>query len=166
MGNKNIIAIIAFSMLVACKSAPTYTTVQQLNSCATDFTCKEKLSKNSALEYKIAEYGNSTATITANEESMVVEITRDRIVDKNIQDASYREHFLIEMANPDKTIGVSAIRKFIFGKFCFCKGEAGYFEVKDFEVIYDSNGKVGRYTIIYSVPESRIQKQKIQFELK
>jgi hypothetical protein len=166
MGNKNIIAIIAFSMLVACKSVPTYTTVQQLNSCATDFSCKEKLSKNSAVVYTVAEYGNSTATITENEESMVVEITRDRIVDKNIQDASYREHFLIEMANPEKTIGVSAVRKFIFGKFCFCKGEAGYFEVKDFEVIYDSNGKVGRYTIIYSVPESRIQKQKIQFELK
>ncbi len=166
MVNKLTIAITVFSMLVACKSAPSYSTVQQINSCATDFSCTEKLSKDSAIEYKIAEYGNSMATIVSSEESLVVEITRDRIVDKNIQDSSYREHFLIEMANPNKTIGVSAVRKFIFGKFCFCKGEAGYFEVKDFEVIYDSNGKVGRYTIIYSVPESRIQKQKIQFELK
>ncbi|WP_298142799.1 hypothetical protein [Flavobacterium sp.] len=166
MANKTILAFTAVCLLFACKSAPSYSKVNPLTNCAVDFKCSETLHKNASLEFKMAEYGNATATIVEQQESLVVELTKDKIVEKGIQDANYREHFLIQLADPKKTVGVSAVQKFVFGKFCYCKGEAGYFEVTDFEVSYTSNGKVGRYVITYSVPNSKIQKQKIEFELR
>ena len=57
-----------------------------------------------------------------------------KTVKGNLQDAGYREEIIFELDNFDPIkLGSSSLQKtkMLFGRFCFCRGQTGYYKVTE-----------------------------------
>ena len=58
-----------------------------------------------------------------------------KMLQKDLQDANYREEVIFEIKNSDTNLILSGeelqTTKMLFGRFCYCKGQTGYYLVED-----------------------------------
>ena len=71
-----------------------------------------------------------------------------RNVPEGLQDGSYREEVVFEVNNSISSVHLQNIElgqlKMLYGRHCFCKGYAGYFFIKEGNLIMSQkNGVVG-----------------------
>lgn len=124
-------------------------------SCNTPKTAMIKTSEpiKSEIESVCPEDGNCTVTLLRNKSMVlqrdgtgylhyvleetpgysVIHFEYIRKTDPNLQDAGYREEILFEIPNDTERISLFdkdlAQVKMLFGRHCFCRGQAGYFQV-------------------------------------
>lgn len=122
--------------LFSCKSKKQVITepvISVTSECPKDGNCFVKLNAHKAIEIKTDEFGRLYYTLTDDETKSVYQYTYNRKVKGNLQDANYREEVIFEVSNQDNislTNEALSQQKLLFGRFCYCKGQTGYYAVK------------------------------------
>ena len=106
----------------------------QSTFCPSDGKCTTILIENKSLNIKMDETGASYYELTDNSKTSVIKFEYNKTVDTTLQDNSYREEVLFEIPNQFYKINLENNElesvKMLFGKHCFCRGQAGIYAVK------------------------------------
>ena len=146
MSKKIALIFVLFSLLSCkCKKATTQATATITSECPKDGTCTIQLSKNKSMVVKQDEFGSVFYTLEESTSKSVVQYTYKRTVKGDIQDANYREEVVFEIDNKSENLHVSDAalenNQLLFGRFCFCRGQTGYYKINQGNLTVN-NGKV------------------------
>jgi hypothetical protein len=130
---KKLLLISCF-LLLSCASKKTNPEIAMLNGeCPKSAECKIELLKNKSMVVKSDAFGGTFYELEDNTMKSVVKYTYSKIVKGNVQDAGYREEIVFEINNGSYNLTQSgeALQntKMLFGRFCFCRGQTGYYKV-------------------------------------
>ena len=139
---KYLLILLIASLFITCKpnklimsERSTELKANSLKSfCPEDGKCSIRIEKNQELIIKSDEFGKLYYQTIANEETSIVIYEYERNVPDGLQDGSHREEIIFEIKNSSQKLqlkdsNLSQI-KMIYGRHCFCKGQAGYYFVK------------------------------------
>ena len=102
--------------------------------CPENGNCSIQIFKNKSLNVKADEFGSIYYQMLDNPNTSIIQYEYKRTVEKGLQDGQHREEILFEINNADKVISLTDSKlqdtKMLFGRHCFCKGQAGYFKVE------------------------------------
>ena len=124
-------------LLISCCSKKT-SIVESVNSklvsmCPKDGTCTITIYPNEKLEILTDETGAIYYKKIADNNSSVFHFQYSRTVEEGIQDGQYQEEVIFDYSNDDLSLNLTDLSlqksKMLFGRHCFCKGQAGYFLV-------------------------------------
>ena len=138
---KKILLTALFTSFIFCTPKKTALAVDSTlkntiadTNCPKDGNCTVEVLKNKKLVVKTDDLGGTYfATIDDNQFS-VIKYTYQRTVEKGLQDGHYNEEIIFEIKNNSDAISLTNQNlqetKMLFGRHCYCKGQAGYFKVK------------------------------------
>ena len=116
-----------------CRKAEAQPKVSVMSKCPKDGTCSIKFLKNKSMIVKQDEFGSVFYTLEESTSKSVVQYTYKRKVKGDLQDANYREEIIFEMDNKSKNLHISDAalenKQLLFGRFCFCRGQTGYYKI-------------------------------------
>ena len=128
--------------------------------CPQDGVCTIEVLKNKSLVVKTDDFGSTYFQMTDNEETSVIHYQYNRTVEEGLQDGQHREEVLFEINNSATELKLSNSElqstKMLFGRHCFCKGQAGYFNVENGSLILQKKNDVITFELdfkIYKVPQ-------------
>jgi hypothetical protein len=128
--NMRKIILLSTLMLLSCGAKKSTAKVAALTSeCPKDGTCAVEIFENKSIAVKKDELGSLYYTIEDASATRVAKYTYTRKVKGEIQDAGYREEVIIELKNGDATASPNPSPPLLFGRFCFCKGQTGYYNI-------------------------------------
>lgn len=142
---KKIIALLILSTAISCSSnksnnntnASTFATNLQ-STCPKDGFCKVELIKNKTLNIKEDTIGALYYQLEDSNDFSIIKYQYIRKVEKGLQDAEYKEEVIFEIANTTSELNLTnnelKSAKMLFGRHCFCKGQAGYFKINEGEL--------------------------------
>lgn len=145
------------SLMMSCKSSKSDALQKNIASlslnelasiCPDDGKCTLRLLPHKELVIKADEFGKIYFDTIASKSTNVVLFEYSRNVPEGLQDGSYREEVVFEIDNSISSVHLQNIElgqlKMLYGRHCFCKGYAGYFFVKEGNLIMSQkNGVVG-----------------------
>jgi hypothetical protein len=120
----------------------------KISLCPSDGTCTFELLKNKSLDIKKDDLGGIYFNVVDNDQTSVIKYKYNKTVDPKYQDGFYNEEIIFEIKNGNNKISNKDASlqdtKMLFGRHCYCKGEAGYFNVEkgNLEVNKNNNGEV------------------------
>lgn len=137
---KSYYLIILITILTGCKSQlqpfdqltekRTFTT----QNCPENGLCTIEMLPNSELILKKDPFGSNYVDIEKGGHT-VFKFVYTRAQNQDIADSSYSEHLYFEIKNADQSLHLKneTLRqvKMIYARFCYCKGQTGYFQVKN-----------------------------------
>lgn len=137
-----VIFAIVLILLTSCKTKQSQINSNSLieeniifktTNCPENGDCTIELIPNKTIEFKSDEFG-ITYPLISEGEKLLLKYTYKKIQKEQRPDGHYSEVIYAEI---DKTISEINLAedelqnvKLYFGRFCFCKGESGYFPVK------------------------------------
>ena len=140
---KNILILIIV-FLTSCKTSKnacleiSENTLTKTVNCPENGECSIEFIPNKTIEFKKDEFGIIYPIISEGEKT-IFKYTYKRNPVANTQDSNYTE---IVYAEFDKTISEISLTddelqnaKFYFGRLCYCKGETGYYAIKNGDFI-------------------------------
>jgi len=140
------------------------------SDCPKNAQCTIELIKNKGIVLKKDEFGRDYYELAESAATNVIKYEFLRIVKGNIQDAGYREEVIFELEqNPDavilsdKTLQNS---KMLYGRFCFCKGQTGYYKVEKGALNINGTNTEKTGLLEFEVPEVPQVIRSIAFTLK
>lgn len=126
-----------------CKKVAAQTTAVITSECPKDGTCTIQLSRNKSMVVKKDEFGSVFYTLEESTSKSVVQYTYKKTVKGDIQDANYREEIIFEIDNDTENINLSDVAlentQLIFGRFCFCRGQTGYYKINQGKLTVTKN---------------------------
>jgi hypothetical protein len=139
---KKLLTIPILTLLIFCSSknnieaqtndSKGLTNKKEIN-CPTDGRCAVDLFKNKKLVIKHDDLGSIYYQVADNNNTSVILFKYERNVEVGVQDANYSEEIVFEINNSDTSLRLSnesiQSTKMLFGRHCFCRGQAGYYEV-------------------------------------
>ena len=135
------ILIVCMVFMISCKS--NYTVSQQINqkvtTCPENGTCSIELIPNKSIVFETDNIGIMYPVISEGDKT-ILKYTYKRNEIPNTQDGNYTEIVYAELPATISPIELSneALQdvKLYFGRLCYCKGETGYFPIKngDFKI--------------------------------
>jgi hypothetical protein len=140
---KIYIILLLLALLSSCSSSKkSVSTFSKLDNsialeseCPIDGKCTIKIIKNKALNVQTDQFGSVYTQQLESPETSIIVFQYDRNVPKDLQDAHYREEivFQVNNASPNLTLKDKEIQitKMLFGRFCFCRGQTGYYRVEN-----------------------------------
>ena len=135
----------------------TTTLALQQDSCPTDGTCTTELLKNKTLVVKRDDIGQTYYQLLDNEGSDVIRYQYTRTTDAELADAGYREElvFEIDRNSPELKLEGSGLQKtkMLFGRFCFCRDQTGYYPVNNGSLAVKPTGNNYTLKVGFTVPE-------------
>ena len=124
-------------LLISCCSKKT-SIVEPVNSklasmCPEDGTCTITIYPNEKLEILTDGTGAIYYKKIADSNSTIFHFQYIRTMEEGIQDGQYQEEVIFEYSNDNLSLNLTDLSlqktKMLFGRHCFCKGQAGYFLV-------------------------------------
>ena len=140
---KTLLAISLLSLLSSCTSnkklaatlSKNENTISLESACPEDGKCTVEIFKNKSLNVLSDEFGSIYTQQLDNPEMSVIVYQYDRNVPKGLQDAHYREEIIFEVNNATSYLTLKdkeiQITKMVYGRFCFCRGQTGYYRVEN-----------------------------------
>lgn len=142
---KKLVLLLSVLSLASCqckKAAVQATTANLTSECPKEGTCTIELMKNKSMVVKQDEFGSLFYNLEDNASKTVVKYIYKKTVKGDIQDANYREEVIFELDNTAKTVTVSDAglqdNQLLFGRFCFCRGQTGYYKINQGKLTIDS----------------------------
>lgn len=139
-------------IIVSCKSTKNTTSTFVVNeaflintvNCPENGICTIELLPNTSLEFKTDEFGNTYPVIAEGNKTIFKYIyTRNPV--PNTQDSNYSELVFAEFDSTISEIELTdeALQniKLHFGRLCFCKGETGYYPIKNGKFIISKSSE-------------------------
>lgn len=123
--------------------------------CPKTSECSLLVTKNKSLIVKKDEWGNVYYVLEDSPGKNVIKYTYSKIVKGNLQDAGYREEVVFEYDASLRSLSGTALQdiKMLFGRFCFCRGQTGYYPVTKGDLIITSGTKEKTATLNFTVDE-------------
>jgi len=125
-----------FSLLLFACSAQKQGVVDSVSltsECPKNAKCTIELIKNKGITLKKDDFGRDYYELSESAATNVIKYEFSRIVKGDIQDGGYREEVIFEIEqNPDAIVLTDTSLqniKMLYGRFCFCKGQTGYYKV-------------------------------------
>ncbi len=130
---------IIFLLFISCKSTQKINKVSEsiiitTENCPNNGVCVLELIPNKSLIFKTDEFGNLYPVISEGEKTILKYTYKKNPISKT-QDSNYTEIVYAELG---KTITEFSLNnedlqtiKLYFGRLCFCKGETGYYPIKN-----------------------------------
>jgi len=148
------LTLILFSCNTA-KDAHSENIVALTSECPTSGMCTLEILKDKAMVVKKDEFGRLYYEVEDSTDKNVIKFKYNKIVKGDIQDASYREEIVMEWNRDMKSLSAAAMQnaKLLFGRFCFCKGQTGYYKVTNGKLDIVSNSKQKNVTLDFKVDE-------------
>lgn len=139
-------------IIVSCKSAKNTSAdfvikeaflINTVN-CPENGDCTIELLPNKSLAFEKDEFGNSYPVISEGNKTIFKYIyTKNPIL--NTQDSNYSEIVFAEfdsaISEETLTDDVLQTKKLYFGRLCYCKGETGYYPIKNGKLIITKSNK-------------------------
>jgi hypothetical protein len=133
---KHIFLLPLLVLISSCDSHKTMiknNDVEIQSECPEAGSCTIEIIKNKSISLITSELGELYYELNDDENTEVIKYEYVKNVPKGIKDASYREEIIFEIKNSETQLSISDVdlqtTKMIFGRHCFCKGQAGYFKV-------------------------------------
>lgn len=130
------LALFSAFLLLSCsaKKQGVVTTAALEGECPKNANCKIELLLNKGMVVKQDDFGKTYYELAESAATNVVKYEYSRVVKGNVQDAGYREEVVFEIEqNPDAIqLADKSLQnvKMLFGRFCFCKGQTGYYKIE------------------------------------
>ncbi len=133
---KHLKLFILLVFTLSCKSKST--AVAQKNSevnsvvCPENGVCSFKVLQNKSLAIKTDGLGDLFLE-TVEGENLVLKFEYSKNHDKKLADGSYREEVFLELNPNDLEMETNdlANKKLYFARWCYCKGQTGYYKIKE-----------------------------------
>ncbi|MBD0831439.1 hypothetical protein [Aestuariibaculum sediminum] len=108
------------------------TNKEEIMSCPEGGICSFQVETNKKLALKTDQTGMLYPDITEGQD-ILLKYIYEKETDANIQDASYQEAVYINLKKEQLNLQAESLKPFniVFARLCFCKGESGYFRVKN-----------------------------------
>lgn len=130
------ISLFALLLIVAsCVTKKNVTVIKaSLSSqCPKYGDCKVEVFDGKSMVLKVTEIGDLYYELEDNAAVKVLKYTYNKKVKGDIQDASYREELIFELSSNKENArfidGSLQDAKLLFGRFCYCKGQTGYYKI-------------------------------------
>lgn len=131
-----------FLILISCFGCSSQTKVSRSadvvstqESCPKDGICKVEAFNNKRLIIKYDSLGDLYYELEESKTTTVVLYTYNRKSDNDLADGTYREELLFEINSNAMNLNLSGKElqetKMLFGRFCYCKGQTGYYKVEN-----------------------------------
>ena len=124
--------------------------------CPSDGKCTTILIENKSLNIKMDETGASYYELTDNSKTSVIKFEYIKTVDTTLQDNRHREEVLFEIPNQFNKINLENNElesvKMIFGKHCFCRGQAGIYNIKKGKLNILKENKTTSFNLEFEIP--------------
>lgn len=132
---KTTIAILGLLMLsCSAQKQGVIASVSLTSECPKNAKCTIELIKNKGIVLKKDDFGRDYYELSERAATNVIKYEFSRIVKGDIQDGGYREEVVFEIEqNPDAILLTDKSLqnvKMLYGRFCFCKGQTGYYKVE------------------------------------
>lgn len=138
-------ALLHFTILaISCGSNPNHNTSSSPkdivfkvgNNCPNNGDCKFEILQNKSLEIETDGIGKIYYKLNESTSKDVYRYNySEKIKDTLLQDAGYNEEIIFEIEKEKREFSFAnqelQSTKMLFGVFCYCKGKAGYYEVKE-----------------------------------
>lgn len=125
--------------------------------CPEDGKCTIRLLSNQELIIKADEFGKIHFETSASKSSSVVLFEYNRNVPEGLQDGTYREEIVFEIENSISSINLKNNElgqlKMLYGRHCFCKGYAGYYFVKEGDLMLSQKKGVVDFDFNFTMKE-------------
>lgn len=133
---KKLLLIPVLLTMTFCDTANTNKSVMTTtieSECPENGKCTVQLLKNKAIDLKMDGLGKLYYQLIDNNNTSVVIYEYNRDVEEGLQDGQHKEEIVFEIENTTKELHLEnaelANAKMVFGRHCFCRGQAGYFAV-------------------------------------
>lgn len=156
---KKIVALLLAFLVLSCatkKPMANFSKATLLSDCPTAGTCTVELFQNKSMVINF-DNNRNTYSLVDNFEKNVVVFTYNKTVKGNLQDAGYREEVIFET---EKTLSDGHFQdaeiqntQMLFGRFCYCKGQTGYYKVSNGKMQVDAPGNIILDFSISEVPQ-------------
>jgi hypothetical protein len=146
MKKLGLIAVLV--LFASCSSKKnTVLPVANLTSiCPKDGDCKVEVFDRKSMLVKTSETSSLYYELEENPAKKVVKYTYNRKVKGDLQDASYREEIIFEInSNTEESNFVDESlqeAKLLFGRFCYCNGQTGYYKIESGSLRISKNKKM------------------------
>lgn len=133
---KKLLLISLLLSILCCKTVEPKTIQNKNNdmeNCPDDGVCSIVLLQNKSLNVLSDDLGGLYITLTNNPNTHVFHYQYKRNVPDDVQDGHHIEELYWEIADKEKklTLENESLQeiKMIFGRHCYCKGQAGFFKI-------------------------------------
>lgn len=171
---KKLLLIPVLLSLSFCNTANTNKSVMTTtieSECPANGKCTIQLLKNKGIDLKTDGLGKLYYQLIDDSSKSVVIYEYNRDVEEGLQDGQHKEEIAFEIENGAKEIRLENAElsnaKMVFGRHCFCRGQAGYFAVsqgtlqleqKANNVSFDLNFKVKEVPQLFTAIKATVIK--------
>lgn len=131
------------------------TTLQ--SDCPTDGKCTVEIFPNKSMNIQTDGTGAIYNQLIDSNETSVIVYQYNRDVPEGLQDGNYREEIIFEIKNSETNLVTSGSdlqqTKMLFGRFCFCRGQTGYYKVTDGNLNLTQKDKSITFNLSFTINE-------------
>jgi hypothetical protein len=124
-------------------------------SCPDDGKCTLEILRNKSIAIKTDDLGSLYYQTIDSPQTSVIVYQYNLNVAKDLQDGNYREEIIFEIKNTDKKIVLSGVAlqqtKMLFGRFCFCRGQTGYYKIEEGTLSLNQKDNVVNFNLDFTI---------------
>ncbi len=172
---KKLLLIIALPLFIGCKSqqmdVPNISTAKLTETkCPDKGTCKVRLEKDQHIVVKRQDWGSIFYELAPQIGTNVIVYEYDRGNEKELPDSGYREEIVFELdakiSNQNLTGASLKNLNGLFGRFCFCRGQTGYYPITDGTLKSSEKNGILNVNLDFTITEVPQIIDHINFDLK
>lgn len=172
---QKISAILLCSIIISCcntKSAALSKKAMAVlqSECPENGSCVIVSSPGKSMSVDEDEYGNLHYTLKDDSSKSVFAVTYNRNVPKDVQDGTYREEIIFECDNLNKSAVIEgeALQnvKLLFGRFCYCKGQTGYYKINKGSLMISGDNKQRVFSLNFTNTQTPQVLSSVKFTVK
>lgn len=157
---KKLLLIPVLFTLSFCNTANTNkatmtTTIE--SECPSDGKCTVAVFKNKAIDLKTDGLGKLYYQLADDSGKSVVVYEYNRNVEEGLQDGQHKEEIVFEVENESDALRLEnadlSNAKMLFGRHCFCRGQAGYFAVNQGTLNLKQNANTISFELDFKIKE-------------
>ena len=139
----------------AIAATPTKSIIE--STCPENGVCTINIQKNKSMVVKTDEFGSVYYTLEDDSSKSVIVYEYKRNVEEGLQDGQHREEIVFEINNSDTSLSLTGKNlqstKMLFGRHCFCKGQAGYYKVTEGNLNLENNNGTINIALDFKIKE-------------
>jgi hypothetical protein len=128
------------------------------SKCPEDGKCNIEIFRNKSLDINSNEFGSIYYTMIDTDNVTVVKYVYKRNPPKeDLKDGNYSEEIVFQINNSDSAIALKdgdlQTAKMLFGRFCYCKGQTGYYKVNLGNLSLSQKDKAVQFNLDFKITE-------------
>ena len=159
---KKIFLIPFIAMIAACNCQKQTNESNQekkitsTSQCPDDGKCSIEIKEQKSLNVKTDEFGSTYYELVDDKTTSVIIYKYIRNTEEGLQDSNYREEIVFETDNAN-TVSLKnndlQQTKMLFGRFCFCRGQTGYYKVTNGNLQLTNKGNKLDFNLNFTVSQ-------------